>query len=128
VRAAFGDRIDAPPGMEKLIEDQRLGRKNKRGMYLYGGKKKGVDESVYELLGIQPDKDMSPAEIARRCTLQMVNEAAHCFGEGILQSARDGDIGAIFGLGFPPFRGGPFRYADSLGAAELVASLRQYAG
>jgi 3-hydroxyacyl-CoA dehydrogenase / enoyl-CoA hydratase / 3-hydroxybutyryl-CoA epimerase len=86
-----------------------------------------VDTSAYALLGIRPDRHMDAAEIARRCVLQMVNEAAHCFGEGILQSARDGDIGAIFGLGFPPFRGGPFRYADSLGMSELVGTLREYA-
>lgn len=128
VRAAFGDRIDAPPGMDRLIADERLGRKNKRGFYLYGGKKKGVDTSVYALLGIDPDRRMDADEIARRCTLQMVNEAAHCFGEGILQSARDGDIGAIFGLGFPPFLGGPFRYADTLGLRNLVDTLRGYAG
>ena len=128
VRDAFGDRIDAPPGMDRLIADERLGRKNKRGFYLYGGKKKGVDASVYELLNITPDRQMDAGEIARRCTLQMVNEAAHCFGEGILRSARDGDIGAIFGLGFPPFRGGPFRYADNLGIRNLVDTLRSYAG
>lgn len=126
VREAFGDRLDAPPGMEALITDNRLGRKNKRGMYLYDGKKKGVDPSVYRLLGITPSKELSADEIARRCVLQMVNEAAYCFGEGILRSARDGDIGAIFGLGFPPFRGGPFRYADQLGIDSVVAALRGY--
>ena len=55
----------------------------------------------------------------------MINEAAHCFGEGVLRSARDGDIGAIFGLGFPPFRGGPFRYVDTIGAGEVVRRLQQ---
>ncbi len=57
----------------------------------------------------------------------MINEAAYCFGEGILRSARDGDVGAIFGLGFPPFRGGPFHYLDAVGAADVVRRLETYA-
>ncbi|MBN8612015.1 MAG: fatty acid oxidation complex subunit alpha FadJ [Deltaproteobacteria bacterium] len=128
--AEFGDRMTAPPGFEKLIADQRYGRKNKKGFYLYeDGKKskdKKVDTSVYALLGLEPKKHLPADEIAQRCALAMVNEAAHCFGEGILRSARDGDVGAIFGLGFPPFRGGPFRYVDTIGAKEIVRRLERF--
>jgi 3-hydroxyacyl-CoA dehydrogenase/enoyl-CoA hydratase/3-hydroxybutyryl-CoA epimerase len=62
-----------------------------------------------------------------RCSLQLVNEALHCWGEGLLRSPRDGDIGAIFGLGFPPFRGGPLRYVDLLGAGEVLKRIEGYA-
>jgi 3-hydroxyacyl-CoA dehydrogenase / enoyl-CoA hydratase / 3-hydroxybutyryl-CoA epimerase len=122
---AFGDRMKAPEGMEKLAADERLGRKNQRGFYRYGGEK-GVDESVYEVLGVTPDREMAAETIAERCTLAMVNEAALCFEEGILRSARDGDIGAIFGLGFPPFRGGPFRWIDGVGPKTVVRKLERY--
>ena len=56
----------------------------------------------------------------------MINEAAYCFGDGILRSAREGDVGAIFGLGFPAFRGGPFHYVDMVGAADVVRRLEGY--
>ena len=54
----------------------------------------------------------------------MLNEAAMAAGEGVVRSPRDGDIGAIFGIGFPPFRGGPLRMIDDLGAAQVVSTLR----
>lgn len=134
---AFGDRIDPPPAIAKLVADDRKGRKNERGMYLYGaaakkkGKGKHADESVYGVLGLPvPDPKAKPPvpveEIQMRCSLQLVNEAMHCLSEGILRSPRDGDIGAIFGLGFPPFRGGPFRYVDALGAAEVLRRVEEY--
>jgi 3-hydroxyacyl-CoA dehydrogenase/enoyl-CoA hydratase/3-hydroxybutyryl-CoA epimerase len=123
---AFGERMKAPEGMQRLIDDERFGRKNGRGFYLYGSKKKGVDQSVYDVLGVTPtNRSVSEEDISWRCALQFVNEACRCFGEGILRSARDGDIGAIFGLGFPPFRGGPFRFVDQVGANEILGRLRE---
>lgn len=122
---AFGDRMKAPGAVDTLLRDQRYGRKNGRGFYRYeNGKKLGVDESVYGVFGQTRDrKRLDVADVQQRVVLQLVNEAARCLEEGILRSARDGDIGAIFGLGFPPFLGGPFAYVDSLGAAEVVRRL-----
>ncbi len=127
---AFGARMAPPPGIEALLKDERFGKKNQRGFYSYAAHQKGrrvVDASVYSLLGVEPKRELPAEEIAQRCALQMINEAACCFGEGILRSARDGDVGAIFGLGFPPFRGGPFHYVDAVGAADIVRRLESRA-
>jgi 3-hydroxyacyl-CoA dehydrogenase/enoyl-CoA hydratase/3-hydroxybutyryl-CoA epimerase len=131
VHGAFGDRMLPPPGVRKLVEDERTGRKNGRGFYRYDlpvppGGERAVDASVYRVLGVEPRMKLPAEEIQMRCALQMVNEALLCFGEGVLRRPRDGDVGAIFGLGFPPFRGGPFRYVDTLGAAEVLRRVRSY--
>jgi 3-hydroxyacyl-CoA dehydrogenase/enoyl-CoA hydratase/3-hydroxybutyryl-CoA epimerase len=125
---AFGERMTPPMAMARVIEDGRLGRKSGRGFYKYeGGKKAGVDESVYALLPrTLPANAFVEREIQERMVFAFLNEAALCLQEGILRSARDGDVGAIFGLGFPPFLGGPFRYLDHLGprfAAEVLERL-----
>jgi 3-hydroxyacyl-CoA dehydrogenase/enoyl-CoA hydratase/3-hydroxybutyryl-CoA epimerase len=57
--------------------------------------------------------------------LAMLNETARCFEDGVLRSARDGDVGAVYGFGFPPFRGGPFRYMDQVGLSELVQQMEE---
>ena len=121
---AFGSRMAASEAMRRVVAAGRTGRKGGKGFYVYGadGKKGSVDQTVYEVIGGQRHEVLK-SEIVDRCVLAMVNEAARCLEEGILRSPRDGDIGAVFGIGFPPFRGGPFRYIDSVGADHIVGQL-----
>lgn len=122
---AWGERFRAPEAFSAVLNDNRKGRKNGRGFYLYGtkglGRKKRVDRSIYSLLNVTPKPHLSRENIAQRCVMLMLNEAVRTLDEGVIRSARDGDIGAVFGIGFPPFLGGPFRYMDHLGLAQVVS-------
>jgi 3-hydroxyacyl-CoA dehydrogenase/enoyl-CoA hydratase/3-hydroxybutyryl-CoA epimerase len=121
LHGAFGARMAPPESLHEVVSAGRLGRKNGKGFYTYGGKEKRVDETVYDLLpGGRSRKPIEASELRDRVVLQMVNEAIRCLGEGILRSPRDGDVGAVFGLGFPPFLGGPFRWADAIGTRALL--------
>lgn len=128
LQAELGDRFAPPEAFSKLIDDGRLGKKAKKGFYQYNtkSKKKLVDESVYSLLGLQASNTAVTDAQAERCVYMMLNEAARCLDEEIVRNARDGDIGAIFGIGFPPFLGGPFQYMDKIGAATVVSKLTQW--
>jgi 3-hydroxyacyl-CoA dehydrogenase/enoyl-CoA hydratase/3-hydroxybutyryl-CoA epimerase len=143
LQADLGDRFAAPNAFDKLLADGRLGKKVKKGFYQYQKKsfltslqdrtkgvkpgQKQVDDSIYELLNILPSGTLSANEMSKRCIFMMLNEAARCVDEGIVRNPRDGDIGAIFGIGFPPFLGGPLRYIDTLGVKSVVAQLTQWA-
>ncbi|MDF9387636.1 MULTISPECIES: fatty acid oxidation complex subunit alpha FadJ [Vibrio] len=123
----LGPRFQGPDVFDLLLNDNRKGRKSGKGFYTYKGKKKEIDKSIYKLLKITPDAKQSDKEIALRCVLLMLNEAVRCLDEGVIRCARDGDIGAIFGIGFPPFLGGPFRYIDQIGIKKLVEMMNQHA-
>ena len=131
LRDAFGDRFKAPEATAKLIESGRKGRKNGKGLFLYepdgkGGFKKGaVDESVYGLFG-WTHKPIASADIQDRCWMQMLLETVRCMEEGIITNPRDVDIGVIFGFGFPPFRGGLLRTADTMGIPAVVRRLAEF--
>lgn len=123
----LGERFKGPDVFDTLLNDGRKGRKSGKGFYTYKGKKKEVDKSVYKLLNLTPESKLSDGDIALRCVLPMLNEAVRCLDDGIIRSPRDGDIGAIFGIGFPPFLGGPFRYMDQFGLKELVEKMNEFA-
>jgi len=121
---AFGARMSPSEAMRRVVAAGRTGRKGGSGFYRYdsSGQKGKVDETVFDLIGGQR-REIPPDEMVQRCVLAMVNEAVLCLQEEILRSPVDGDIGAVFGIGFPPFRGGPFRYVDSVGAERIVERL-----
>jgi 3-hydroxyacyl-CoA dehydrogenase/enoyl-CoA hydratase/3-hydroxybutyryl-CoA epimerase len=121
--AAFGDRMTKSAVVDKLYADGRHGKKNGKGLYVYkDGKRVGPDPSVYKLIGVSPHP--ADARVAsERMLLAMINEAALILDEKIVASAPEVDLAMIMGTGFPPFRGGLLRYADSLGLPYILARL-----
>jgi 3-hydroxyacyl-CoA dehydrogenase/enoyl-CoA hydratase/3-hydroxybutyryl-CoA epimerase len=123
---AFGDRMKPAASLPRMLGATRLGRKNGRGFYHYkGGHKAGVDRSVYPLLAVRPTDAADPELVRQRLVYAMLNEAAMACADRVVRSPRDADIGAIFGIGFPAFRGGPLRMIDDLSPERVVETLYQ---
>ncbi len=129
--AAFGERLAPSRVLDRMVEDGRLGRKNGRGFYTYeNGRETGVDETAPPLAtsgGAPGSSPAGPEEIVSRCLLPMVNEAARALEEEVVASADLLDLAMIFGTGFPPFRGGLLRWADSEGLPSVRDRLLRYA-
>jgi 3-hydroxyacyl-CoA dehydrogenase/enoyl-CoA hydratase/3-hydroxybutyryl-CoA epimerase len=127
--AAFGDRMSATSAVvERLYAAGRYGKKNDKGLYTYkDGKRLGPDGSVYRIVGVNAPHPAEPRAVVERMVLAMVNEAALILDEKIAGSAGELDLAMIMGTGFPPFRGGLMRYADSLGIPYVVARLDELA-
>jgi 3-hydroxyacyl-CoA dehydrogenase/enoyl-CoA hydratase/3-hydroxybutyryl-CoA epimerase len=125
---AYGDRMSPIEGLKRMIDGGRQGRKSGKGFYRYEkGKRQGVDQAVYEIFQVEPSP-VPETHVEQRLVLAMLNEAARALDECVIRSPRDGDIGAIFGIGFPPFRGGPLRYLDDMGTVRTVDTLEVLAG
>ncbi len=126
----LGDRFRPAETLLRVIESGRKGRKTRRGFYRYDerGSRLAPDTAVYDLTPVKGSRKIyESGEIYMRAVLPMLNEAVACLDEGIISSPRDGDVGAVFGVGFPPFLGGPFRYIDKLGADEVVRRMDELA-
>jgi 3-hydroxyacyl-CoA dehydrogenase/enoyl-CoA hydratase/3-hydroxybutyryl-CoA epimerase len=126
--AAFPERIQASPALDKLVSAGRLGRKNGRGFYRHtgpGGRKRTPDRSVRGLLGMpHARRPQTVDSLAERMVLVMINEAARCVEEAIVAGPEQVDLAMVFGAGFPPHRGGVLRHADAAGLQHVVDRLR----
>jgi 3-hydroxyacyl-CoA dehydrogenase / enoyl-CoA hydratase / 3-hydroxybutyryl-CoA epimerase len=113
-----------PQIVNKLVAEGFKGKHKGGGFYRYDGRRRTPNPRVRELLGAPTHP--AAGDIAERLTLTFVNEAARCLDEGVLRSPAEGDLGAVLGLGFPPFLGGPFRYADAQ-RQRIVTALERLA-
>ena len=132
----FPDRMkaDFKSAMEVMYENKRYGQKNGVGFYKYETDKKGkpkkvVDQATYDLIApvVAERKEFDAEEIIARCMIPMCIEIARCLEEGIVDTPNEADMGLIFGIGFPPFRGGACRYMDTVGMANFVALCDKFA-
>jgi 3-hydroxyacyl-CoA dehydrogenase/enoyl-CoA hydratase/3-hydroxybutyryl-CoA epimerase/enoyl-CoA isomerase len=132
----FPDRMkpDFKSTTQVLVEHKRYGQKSGKGYYSYAPDKKGrpkksPDPETAELIKgvVAARTDFAPEEIVARCMVPMVNEVARCLEEKIVASPQEADMALIYGIGFPPFRGGACRYVDQTGAANFVALADKYA-
>src|SRR6184192_2226423 len=143
---AYGQRDHVSAVLLWLRDGQMLGRKTHTGFYKYEGKTQSANESLAqwrrglhgepegaEGANIPPGLDHDPRlrlseeDLARRLVLLMVNEAARCVEEKVVDSPEDADYGMMLGTGFAPFRGGPLRYAEHLGLSKVVDELQRLA-
>src|SRR2546427_2466741 len=116
--------LTAPSIVNALVAEGFKGKHKGGGFYRYDGRRRTPNPRVRELLGAPTHP--AAGDIADRLTLTFVNEAARCLDEGVLRSPAEGDLGAVLGLGFPPFLGGPFRYADAQ-RQRIVTALERLA-
>ncbi|MCE9679671.1 fatty acid oxidation complex subunit alpha FadB [Shewanella sp. AS1] len=132
----FPDRMSksGKDAIDLMFAAERFGQKNGKGFYQYsidrkGKPKKELDPVSYDLLGnaFGKQSEFSSDEIIARTMIPMIIETVRCLEEGIIATPAEADMGLVYGLGFPPFRGGVFRYIDTLGVANFVALADKYA-
>ena len=125
----FPGRFRVPPLLDGMVKAKMLGRKNGRGFYIHarGSKAPELNAETEAFRKRDSAHGLTREQFQERMVLLMINEAARCLEEKVVASADDADFGMVMGTGFAPFRGGPLRHADSVGAAKIVAAMRHWA-
>lgn len=122
----YGDHTSS--GIQRMVSNGFLGQKSGKGFYIHTTDSQlapPLNPEVYSWFGGPQRQKISTVRIQHRMVLALVNEAARCLEEGIISRPEDGDLGAVYGLGFPAFVGGPFKFADQLGVGKLVHMLEE---
>jgi 3-hydroxyacyl-CoA dehydrogenase/enoyl-CoA hydratase/3-hydroxybutyryl-CoA epimerase len=123
---AYGERMVIPKILEDLNNHQFLGKKTEQGFYLYKGEKRTGRNPAIEKFRTAKSSNLSETDIRERCIFTMINEAARCLSEKIIENPDYLDMALIMGIGFPPFRGGLMRYAHHIGLDYVVDRLRKF--
>ncbi|HEY1173954.1 MAG TPA: 3-hydroxyacyl-CoA dehydrogenase NAD-binding domain-containing protein [Verrucomicrobiae bacterium] len=123
----FNDRMNTPAVLKSMLGAGLLGKKSGQGFYRHEQKKPLPNEAVRMYQQPSWADKLSRADLQRRMVLLMVNEAARCLEEEVVTAPEDVDFAMVMGTGFAPFRGGPLRYADSLGLARVVKEMQHEA-
>ncbi|MCP3981651.1 MAG: fatty acid oxidation complex subunit alpha FadJ [bacterium] len=129
LKAAFGARLGGDDTLLRaMVASGRLGQKNGKGFYRYrDGKRTTPDAEVYGLLECEPGTEIPPETLQERMVFAMINEAIVCLQDGVVREPRDVDLAMVMGTGFPAFRGGLLRHADSVGIPIVADRLSRLA-